>query len=90
MITRKPASTELSKIKVSGKTDISQFPNLGIGASAGGLEALELFYENMPKDNGMAFIIIQHLGQKYKDLMPGLLQQGSFMKVVQASDNLKV
>jgi two-component system CheB/CheR fusion protein len=39
----------------------SDFPVVGIGASAGGLEALEQFFQNMPNDNGMAFIVIQHL-----------------------------
>jgi two-component system CheB/CheR fusion protein len=37
------------------------FPIVGIGASAGGLEALEQFFANMPKDSGMAFVVIQHL-----------------------------
>ena len=37
------------------------FPIVGIGASAGGLEALEQFFMNMPKDSGMAFVVIQHL-----------------------------
>jgi two-component system CheB/CheR fusion protein len=37
------------------------FPIVGIGASAGGLEALELFLANVPKDSGMAFVIVQHL-----------------------------
>ncbi|MEI7831187.1 MAG: chemotaxis protein CheB, partial [Prolixibacteraceae bacterium] len=68
----------------------SDFPVVGIGASAGGLEALELFFTNMPKDNGMAFVVIQHLDPNYVGIMPELLQRITPMKVFQASDNLKV
>ena len=46
---------------------------VGIGASAGGLEAIEQFFANMPSPNGMAFIIVQHLSSKYKSFMPELL-----------------
>jgi len=72
------------------KNDINQFPIVGIGASAGGLEALELFFENMPKDNGMAFVVVQHLDPNYIGMMPELLQRITPMKVFQTSDNLKV
>ena len=63
---------------------------MGIGASAGGLEALEQFFENMPKDNGMAFVVIQHLDPNHIGIMPELLQRITTMKVFQASDRLKV
>ncbi|NTW34313.1 MAG: chemotaxis protein CheB, partial [Bacteroidetes bacterium] len=66
------------------------FPIVGIGASAGGLEALELFFGNMPKDKGMAFVVIQHLDPNHVGIMPELLQRITNMKVMQASDNLKV
>ena len=46
---------------------------VGIGASAGGLEALQLLFDNMPSDTGMAFIIVQHLSPDFKSLMPELL-----------------
>src|SRR5262249_19072721 len=39
----------------------SRFPIVGIGASAGGLEALEQFLKHMPKDSGIAFVVVQHL-----------------------------
>ena len=66
------------------------FPIVGIGASAGGLEALELFFTNMPNDNGMAFVVIQHLDPNHVGIMPELLQRITTMKVYQAADNLKV
>ena len=66
------------------------FPIVGIGASAGGLEALEQFFVNMPKDNGMAFVVIQHLDPNHVGIMPELLQRITPMKVFQASDQLTV
>jgi two-component system CheB/CheR fusion protein len=63
---------------------------VGIGASAGGLEALELFFSNMPADSGMAFVVIQHLDPNHAGIMPELLQRITRMKVFQASDRLTV
>jgi two-component system CheB/CheR fusion protein len=65
-------------------------PIVGIGASAGGLEALEQFFGAMPKDVGMAFVVIQHLDPNHAGIMPELLQRITDMKVFQASDGLKV
>ncbi len=64
------------------------FPIVGIGASAGGLEALEQFFKNMPENNGMAFVVIQHLDPNHIGIMPELLQRITTMHVFQASDRL--
>ena len=90
MKTRKPASAEPGTKKAPVNTDSGQFPIVGIGASAGGLEALEQFFGNMPKDSGMAFVVIQHLDPNHVGIMPELLQRITLMKVYQASDRLKV
>ncbi|MDP2338172.1 MAG: CheR family methyltransferase [Bacteroidota bacterium] len=82
--------SRISVAKTLIKAENIDFPIVGIGASAGGLEALELFFEHMPKDNGMAFVVIQHLDPNYVGIMPELLQRITNMKVVQVSDNLKV
>jgi len=66
------------------------FPLVGIGASAGGLEALEQFLENVPADSGMAFVIVQHLDPTRKGIMSELLQRITKMKVVQVKDRTKV
>jgi two-component system, chemotaxis family, CheB/CheR fusion protein len=71
-------------------TDNNDFPIIGIGASAGGLEALELFFKNMPNNCGMAFVVIQHLDPTHIGIMPELLQRMTQMKVLQATDALKV
>jgi len=90
MSTMKPKSAEPAKEKTPKPKDDSQFPIVGIGASAGGLEALEQFFSNMPNDNGMAFVVIQNLDPTHVGIMPELLQRITPMKVMQASDRLKV
>jgi len=72
------------------KTDKSTKPILyvGIGASAGGLEALEDLIANMPIDTGMAFIIVQHLSPDYKSMMVELLSQKTKMKVMKIENGM--
>ena len=64
----------------------ASFPIVGIGASAGGLEALEQFLRHVPAGSGMAFIIVQHLAPTRKGILAELLQRVTGMKVVQVKD----
>ncbi|MEI7733313.1 MAG: chemotaxis protein CheB [Verrucomicrobiota bacterium] len=66
------------------------FPIVGIGASAGGLEALEQFLAGVPAGSGMAFVIVQHLCPTRQGIMPQLLQRSTPMKVVQVKDRTAV
>jgi two-component system CheB/CheR fusion protein len=66
------------------------FPIVGIGASAGGLEALEQFLGHVPAGSGMAFVIVQHLDPTRKGIMPELLQRATRMKVIQVKDRTTV
>ena len=66
------------------------FAIVGIGASAGGLEALAQFLGNVQADSGLAFVVIQHLDPTLKGMMPELLQRTTAMKVVQVKDGLLV
>lgn len=54
---------------------------VGIGASAGGLEALELLFKNMPVDTGLTFVVVQHLSPDYKSLMNELLARHTQMPI---------
>ncbi|MBI9069645.1 MAG: hypothetical protein JEZ09_20280 [Salinivirgaceae bacterium] len=81
-----PKQTDVSTTKI----DKNAFPIVGIGASAGGLEALEQFFSKIPANPQMAFVIIQHLDPHYVGIMPELLQRLSSMKVIQASDRVKI
>jgi two-component system CheB/CheR fusion protein len=63
---------------------------VGIGASAGGLEALEQLFDALPADTGMAFVVIQHLSPDFRSLMDELIARHSEMPVVVAEDNMPV
>jgi two-component system CheB/CheR fusion protein len=82
--------SKISKTKTIDGVKKSGFFIAGIGASAGGLEALEQFFKNVPENNGMAFVVIQHLDPNHIGIMPELLQRTTTMKVFQASDQVKV
>ena len=66
------------------------FHIVGIGASAGGLEALEQFFKNMAPDSGMAFVIVQHLDPTRKSSMPEILSRFTKMPVYLAAEGMKV
>ena len=63
---------------------------IGIGASAGGLEAINEFFDNLPKETLFSFVIIQHLSPDYKSLMSELLAKHTQMKVSDAEDGMLV
>ena len=80
----------ISSKKITPYSDPGQFPIVGIGASAGGLEALELFLSNVPEISGIAYIVVQHLDPTYKGMLPELLQRISKMNVSQVKDRMVV
>jgi len=66
------------------------FSIVGLGASAGGLEALEQFLSHVPKASGLGFVVVQHLDPTHKGIMVELLQRATSMPVIQISDRMKV
>lgn len=72
------------------KRNVGSMPIVGIGASAGGLEALEQFLAKVPPDCGMAFVVVQHLDPTHKGIMTELLQRATAMTAVQAKNRIKV
>lgn len=79
-----------SKQKNNNQSSSDDFPIVGIGASAGGLEALEKFFKNMPVDSGLAFVVIQHLDPTVKNILAELLQKVTVIPVLQITDKLRV
>ncbi|MCG8583208.1 MAG: hypothetical protein MI757_00660, partial [Pirellulales bacterium] len=67
-----------------------QFPVVGVGASAGGLEALEIFFDNMRLDTGCAFVVVQHLSPDFKSLMDELLARYTDMPIHRAEEDMRV
>jgi two-component system, chemotaxis family, CheB/CheR fusion protein len=59
---------------------------VGIGASAGGLAAFKSFFDNMPAETGMAFVLVQHLDPEHRSLLVDLLRPHTDMQVVEAQD----
>jgi len=86
---RKKEQTSNSVEKASSEIGHS-FHIVGIGASAGGLEALEQFFKNMTHDSGMAFVIVQHLDPTRKSSMPEILARFTKMPVYLAAEGMKV
>jgi two-component system CheB/CheR fusion protein len=66
------------------------FPIVGIGASAGGLEAFEKFFANMPPDSGMAFVLVQHLSASHKSILDDLIRRYTRMEVSEVEDEVEV
>ncbi len=83
--------TASKKVKQEKKPgDAGSFPIVGIGASAGGLETLNLFFSAMPPDGNMAFVVIQHLSPQHKSIMVSLLEKHTRMSVMEIEDGTKV
>ncbi len=66
------------------------FPVVGIGASAGGLDAFKKLLKAIPEDSGMAYILVQHLHPQHESILPEILQSVTKIPVEQISDNVKV
>ena len=63
---------------------------IGLGASAGGLEALQQFFDHMPNHSGLSFVVVQHLSPDYKSLMADILGKHTEMTVLQAENGMAV
>jgi two-component system, chemotaxis family, CheB/CheR fusion protein len=81
--------TEVIK-EVPSILDPSKQYIVGIGASAGGLEAIEAFVKEIPINTGLAFVIVQHLSPDYKSLMAELLSKHTLMPVQRIEDGMLV
>src|SRR5690348_7539016 len=82
------------RIAKSPKSDATESPAarliVGLGASAGGLDAFKSFFAAMPPRSGMAFVLVQHLDPHHKSLLVELLSNHTEMPVVQAEDGMAV
>lgn len=88
-MTAKKTTITTKSAKVS-KSTIAAFPIVGIGASAGGLEAFEQFFHHVPADSGMAFVLVPHLDPSHSSLLTEILQRATTMSVAEALDQIAV
>jgi len=65
-------------------------PVVGIGASAGGLDAFRQFFTVMPSTSGIAFVLIQHLAPDHESMMAELLGRYTAMPVVEVEDRMPI
>ena len=65
-------------------------PVVGLGGSAGSIQALRTFFERMPADSGLAFVVVLHLSPEHESTLASLLQYATRMPVVQATEPLMV
>lgn len=66
------------------------YPVVGIGASAGGLNAVKSFFEHMPNDNGMAFVVILHLAPDHESIADRIIQEVTKMPVRQVTETVSI
>jgi len=66
------------------------FPVVGVGASAGGLDAFKALLKAIPEDSGMAYILLQHLSPDHESKLPEILQKVTKVPVLEISDELRV
>lgn len=86
--------SEVSPNSASTKTQVpgASFPIVGIGASAGGLAAIEAFFSGMPTEteSGMAFVLVQHLAPDHKSVLTELVRRYTRMDVFEVEDGMVV
>jgi two-component system CheB/CheR fusion protein len=67
-----------------------RFPVVGIGASAGGLEAFKKFVSSIPETSGMAYVFVQHLAASHLSVLPELLQKTTPIPIHEITDNIRL
>jgi two-component system CheB/CheR fusion protein len=72
------------------KSNDGSFPIIGMGASAGGLEAFEQFFRLVPRESGMAFVLVPHLDPGHASMLTEILQRITAVPVVEAKDQMPV
>jgi two-component system, chemotaxis family, CheB/CheR fusion protein len=75
---------------LQGTPRAAGFPIVGVGASAGGLEAFSALLSHLPPNTGMAFVLVQHLDPKHESALSGLLGRTTTLPVSEVSQNLRV
>ena len=85
---KKGTSGERHSGTIKEAMESGQFPVVGIGASAGGLEALETFFGEVPKDSGLAFVVVTHTDPDRASMLPELIKKKSTIPVRLIEDGM--
>ena len=85
-----PAPTDDAAVVRDERSAVASFPIVGVGASAGGLEAFTQLLQALPLDTGMGFVLVQHLDPHHKSLLVELLGAGAPIPVLEAADGVAI
>jgi two-component system CheB/CheR fusion protein len=80
-------NADTSSVGADARNERPRMPIVGIGCSAGGLEAMQSFFSNVPPDTGAAFVVVTHVRPGRDSMLPDLLAQVTRMRVVHAGDS---
>src|SRR5690349_20934288 len=72
------------------KNSTEIFPIAAVGASAGGIEAAKIFFENIARNTGIAFVYIQHLSANHSSNLADIMSKNSPLLVEEATDGLRI
>ncbi|RWD91617.1 chemotaxis protein CheB, partial [Mesorhizobium sp.] len=70
--------------------EFAPFPIIGIGASAGGIGALQKFFPEVPVDSGFAYVVIQHLDAEHESVLASIIQRSTAIETKTAAEGLKI
>src|SRR5712691_2163707 len=88
--TRPSKNNKAAKPRNSSSPDVRPVSVVGIGASAGGLEAFEQLLRALANDTGLAFVLVQHLAPKYESMLSELLGKAARMPVIEVTQGMRV
>ncbi|MBN1179572.1 MAG: chemotaxis protein CheR, partial [Anaerolineae bacterium] len=84
-----PAAAQSAGVPAADEGHLD-FPIVGIGASAGGLKAFETFFDHVPADSGIAFVLIQHLSTQHESILDDLIRRHAQIEVSEVEDGVAV
>ncbi|MEO7175366.1 MAG: chemotaxis protein CheB, partial [Saprospiraceae bacterium] len=76
------------KNKTQPSATVQNFPIVGIGASAGGLDAFKRLLKAIPESSGMAYVLVQHLDPSHESFLPEILQRVTNIPVLEIIDDI--
>ncbi|MDX8520754.1 CheR family methyltransferase [Mesorhizobium dulcispinae] len=85
------ASTRKARASSSeGAKEPAPFPIIGIGASAGGIGALQKFFPEVPSDSGFAYVVIQHLDAEHESVLASIIQRSTAIETQTAAEGVEI
>ncbi|RWD90559.1 CheR family methyltransferase [Mesorhizobium sp.] len=85
------ASTRKARASLrEAEKEPAPFPTIGIGASAGGIGALQTFFPEVPVDSGFAYVVIQHLDAEHESVLASIIQRSTAIETQTAAEGLEI